>query len=70
MGKEPRAQFPKPRHHYFRIECAWCKRFLGWKPKNVSVPGDTTYGICPPCVAGLGAYSTPKLPPIPRESCH
>src|SRR5437660_959592 len=53
MGKELRAQFPKRRHHYYRIACAWCKRCIGWKLKNVSVPGDTTYGICPPCAADM-----------------
>jgi hypothetical protein len=51
MGKALRAQFPKRRHHYDQIVCAWCKRGIGWKLKNVAVPGDTTYGICPPCEA-------------------
>jgi hypothetical protein len=53
MAKEPRAHFPLPRHHYYRIECAWCKGCIGWKLKNVSVPGETTYGICPSCFAGM-----------------
>jgi len=46
MGTELRAQFPKRRHHSYRIACAWSKRCIGWKLKNVAVPGETTYGIC------------------------
>ena len=53
MSKEPRAQFPKLRHHYYRIACAWCQRRIGRKRKDVSVPGDTTYGICQPCFADM-----------------
>ena len=53
MDKKRRTPSPQRRPHSFRIACAWCKRGIGWKRKEVAVPGETTYGICPPCVAEM-----------------
>jgi hypothetical protein len=46
-------QFTMLRQYFYRIECAWCKSRIGWKCKDVHVPGETTYGICPQCVADM-----------------
>jgi hypothetical protein len=35
------------------IACAWCKRHMRWKHKEGDVPGDTSHGICPPCLADM-----------------
>ena len=59
MAEELHALFPEGQQHFFRIECAWCKRHLGWKRKHVAVPGETTYGICPPCAAAMRRKSDP-----------
>jgi hypothetical protein len=69
MGHELRVHFPQWCQYYYQIECAWCKKCLGWKLKNVSVPGDTTYGICPPCVVAMVSKisSMPKSLPSPGE---
>ena len=53
MGHTRRVRSPKREQPFFRIECAWCKRRIGRKPKDVSVPGETTYGICQPCFADM-----------------
>jgi hypothetical protein len=50
-----REQFTIQRKRYYLIECAWCKRRIGWKRKREedAVPGDTSHGICPPCAADV-----------------
>src|SRR5262245_14434014 len=51
--QELREQFMTWRLRYYPIECAWCKKRLRWKRKEVSAPGDTSHGICSPCVTDL-----------------
>jgi len=46
-------QFTTLRQRFYRIECAWCQRRIGWKPKLGVVPGETSHGICAPCAADL-----------------
>jgi hypothetical protein len=46
-------QYVNLRHLYLLIECAWCKRRIGWKRKEPSVPGETSHGICLPCAAHI-----------------
>ena len=46
-------QFTTLRQRFYRIECAWCHRHIGWKPKRGVVPGETSHGICPACTANL-----------------
>jgi hypothetical protein len=62
--QELREQYTALRNRYFMIECAWCKRRIGWKPKTGSVPGATSHGICPPCAADmLRGIAKLRLPP-------
>jgi hypothetical protein len=51
--RELHEHFATLRQGYLLVECAWCKRRIGWKRKDPSVPGDTSHGICPPCAAEL-----------------
>ena len=62
--RELQEQFTILRHRYFLIECAWCTRRIGWKPKRGSVPGDTSHGICPHCAADM-VREIAKLPSTP-----
>ena len=50
---ELQEQFTTLRNRYYLIECAWCKKRIRWKLKEVSVPGDTSHGICPPCATEM-----------------
>jgi hypothetical protein len=50
---ELREHFTMLRNRYYLIECAWCKRRIGWKRKLDSVPGDTSHGICSQCSADI-----------------
>src|SRR5207302_9643858 len=65
--RELQKQFTTLRNRYFLIECAWCTRRIGWKPKRGSVPGDTSHGICPPCAADM-VREIAKLPSTPPYS--
>jgi hypothetical protein len=51
--REYREQFIALRQRYLLVECAWCTRRIGWKPKTAAVPGDTSHGICASCAADL-----------------
>jgi hypothetical protein len=50
---ELREQFLAGRQGFYRIECAWCQKRIGWKRKTAAVPGDTSHGICPACATDL-----------------
>jgi len=45
------AQFTTFRQGYCLIACAWCQRRIRWVPKEPSVPGEISHGICLPCAA-------------------
>jgi hypothetical protein len=51
--RELQQQFTILRNRYSLIKCAWCKRRIGWKHKQSSIPGDTSHGICPSCATDL-----------------
>jgi hypothetical protein len=51
---ELREQFVTLRQGYFLIVCAWCRRRLGWKRKQASVPGETSHSICQQCAVAIG----------------
>jgi hypothetical protein len=53
MDNARRAPCPKGRHAFLRVKYAWCQHDIGWKPKEGSVPSETTYGMCPACFAEM-----------------
>jgi hypothetical protein len=48
-----RQQCTTLRQRFYRIECAWCKKRIGWKRKTGAVPGATSHSICPQCAADI-----------------
>jgi len=48
-----RAQYTTLQQGYYLIACAWCQRRIRWVPKERSVPGEISHGICPSCAARL-----------------
>jgi len=51
--RELHALFTTLRKSYYLIACAWCQRRIRWVPKEPSVPGEISHGICPSCAARL-----------------
>src|SRR5215475_6034866 len=45
--RELHALFTTLRKGYYLIACAWCQRRIRWVPKEPSVPGEISHGICP-----------------------
>jgi hypothetical protein len=53
------------RQCYDLMECAWCRRRLGWKRKQAAVPGETSQRICSRCAAAVvRAIARPTAPPL------
>jgi hypothetical protein len=61
--RELQEQFTALRQCYYLVECAWCRRRLGWKRKQASVPGETSHSICSRCtVTVVRAMASPPAP--------
>jgi hypothetical protein len=58
-------QYANPRNLYLLVECAWCKRRIGWRRKTGTVLRDTSHGICPPCAMNMleTAYAKRRFHP-------
>ena len=65
--KALREQGTELRKRYYLIECAWCKKCLGWKRKEGAGPGDTSHGICPQCAADTLRDMAKLLLPPPSQ---
>jgi hypothetical protein len=51
--RELQEHFVALRQGYFMIQCAWCRRRLGWKRKHAAVSGETSHSICARCAAAM-----------------
>jgi hypothetical protein len=56
------------RNGFYLVECAWCKRLIGWKRKEGAVSFDTSHSICSHCAADVLSQLPTVTSPVPQQA--